>query len=274
MRGVIACLAVFCLVDVAAAADLDDMIMRGSDTYQPETPTEIRWEGFYAGGHASGYSGHFDLATATQPLVAFILRTSALENSGHVSQFPVLSNQDTNGVGLGGFFGYNQQWGSAIVGIELGYNTTSVLGSASGSLTRGVTPGDGSSYLTTVTSSASFRINQYGELRGRAGYTMGNFLPYVTLGLVVGRADIARSVTVSAVVTDLSGVIPTFTFGPQSQTEAKVAYVPGLSLGIGGDFAVMGNVFLRGEYEYLQFLPAGNMLAGLHTVRFGGGVKF
>ena len=75
-----------------------------------------------------------------------------------MSQFPILGNQDTIGGGFGGFVGYNTQWESVVIGLEASYNSTTVLGSASGSLTRVVTPGDGSSYLTTVSVSAFLKM--------------------------------------------------------------------------------------------------------------------
>ncbi len=49
----------------------------------------------------------------------------------------------------------------------------------------------------TITGNASMQINDYGTLRGRAGYEMGNFLPYVMIAAAFGRADVYRSATVS-----------------------------------------------------------------------------
>ena len=39
------------------------------------------------------------------------------------------------------------------------------------------------------------RITDYGAARLRGGWVVGNFLPYATLGVAVGRANITRSAT-------------------------------------------------------------------------------
>ena len=38
--------------------------------------------------------------------------------------------------------------------------------------------------------------------------------------------------------------------------------------------AVTQNIFLRGEYEFIQFAPVANITATISSVRVGAGFKF
>lgn len=255
------------------AADLGGPWLRGSNVYEPGTPVYPRWDGLYVGAQAGYSAANFDFAQATQPLIAFILRESALENTGGVSRWAILGKDSTSRPTFGGFVGFNTQWDDVIAGIELNYNFGSLLGSSSGSLTRVVTPGDSFSYRTTVSSSASMKILDYGTFRGRAGYAFGSLLPYAMLGIAVGRADITRSATVGAIITDANGN-QSF-FGPPTLTETqldKVVY--GFSGGLGIDICLLSNVFLRAEWEYVQFVSLNGIKANTNNLRAGLGLKF
>ncbi len=102
--------------------------------------------------------------------------------------------------------------------------------------------------------------------RGRAGWATGDFLPYIFGGFAVGRMDVSRTVT-SAVTkqqdtttTSPLGVTTT-TFGPvlpvpaQSQTQSQERtnnFVVGWTGGIGLEYMLGANVFVRGEWEYIK----------------------
>ena len=40
------------------------------------------------------------------------------------------------------------------------------------------------------------------------------------------------------------------------------------------DWALTPNIFLRGEFEYVQFAPIANIVASIATARVGAGFKF
>src|ERR1700722_15271251 len=42
---------------------------------------------------------------------------------------------------------------------------------------------------TAVGASGNLNLTDYGTARGRAGYILGNFLPYAFIGMAVGRAS-------------------------------------------------------------------------------------
>ena len=48
----------------------------------------------------------------------------------------------------------------------------------------------------------------------------------------------------------------------------------GFSVGGGVDWALTPNIFLRGEFEYVQFAPIASIVASIVTARVGAGFKF
>src|SRR5258708_12336156 len=55
------------------------------------------------------------------------------------------------------------------------------------------TDSNGTTDSVTYESIASMRISDMATLRGRAGYAVGSFLPYVFGGVALGQADIIRT---------------------------------------------------------------------------------
>jgi opacity protein-like surface antigen len=112
----------------------------------------------------------------------------------------------------------------------------------------------------------------YGSLRVRAGWVLGNFLPYAFGGLAVGRSDISRSSTVSGTETTGSGVVTPFSF-TNSETKDS-AYMYGFAVGGGLDVALTSNIYVRGELEYVQFAPIDDIVVNIVTGRVAAGIKF
>jgi outer membrane immunogenic protein len=265
MRRLLLALGMIGLASSAVAGDFP--VLRGSDTFVPAPPTYTRWSGFYAGGQW-GYSGaSVDFSNATQELVAFALRETALENESHPSLWQVLGKTSTSASSYGAFAGFNTQWEDVILGFELNYNRSSFMAVAPLSPLTRATGAGGNVYVVTLTGSGSMRITDVGTLRARFGYAAGSFLPYLTGGFAVGRADIARSALIS-----LTENGAPFTFSGSESKEATFVY--GWAVGAGLDVAVMSNVFLRGEAEYVNFAPISGMHATITSARIGAGLKF
>lgn len=270
-RLLIGALAVVGAGTQAMAAEPPDFL-RGSSSYEPPIRS-YRWSGVYVGGHAGYGNANMDFSKATQPLIAHMLRGTALESEGNVSRFEVLGKTSTGSAVYGGFIGFNSQWEDVVIGAEVNYNLASISSDAPVfPVGRGTTAG-GSFYSYDITGSGSMKITDYGTLRGRAGYVMGNFLPYATIGLAVGRADIARSATISGTQTSLAdGSVVPFSFTESDGKQGTFIY--GWSLGGGLDVALIGGLFARGEYEFIQFVANHNISASMHNVRGGVGYKF
>ncbi len=284
MRGVTFCLALLCLADAAVAADLDESFIRGSDVYQPQAPTYRKWEGFYGGGQVGYATANADLTNGVKAQLDFITRDMAELGNGQVSSFPMFSTQDTQSRSYGFFVGYNSQWDQVVLGVELNYNRTSLQASQSSTFSRIISPGDGFNYHTTVDALAFQRITDYGTLRARAGYVMEGFMPYATVGVAVGRVDINRTASVRSdrflTMSDPVTGAPTDVFiahmllQPSVDSEVRTKFIYGYAAGVGLEAAILPNVFVRGEYEFLQFGPFSDMRANINAIRLGGGVRF
>ena len=48
----------------------------------------------------------------------------------------------------------------------------------------------------------------------------------------------------------------------------------GLAAGLGVDFALLQNVFVRAEWEYVGFSPIDGTHVAINTARVGAGIKF
>lgn len=279
------CLVVLCLLGFVTqtnAQDFDVPTLRGSSPFIPAAPKYTRWAGFYAGAQIGRSSADMNFKGATQDLMEQMLRVLAVEDQHHISEWGVLGAANPSGISYGAFVGYNTQWNEVVLGIDLHYNRSSFFANApQDPISRRVVT-NGLIYDVTAEGSASMRITDYGGARLRAGWVVGNFLPYATAGLAVGRANITRSARVSGAETTpcdptpcvppaVEVVIP-FDY---SSTEVKNAhFIYGWSAGLGVDVLVMPNFFVRAEFEYVGFTEAQGVKADLGTVRIGGGFKF
>ena len=266
MRWVIASLAVLAFAPQAPAADLG--FLRGSDVYGPAEATFSNWSGFYFGGQVGYANVQADFANGTASLISNLLRNSSLEDEAQVSGWTVLGDADKRAVTYGGFIGYNSQWENVILGIEGNYNRISLSVSDRDSLRRVVSAG-GDVYDVTVTSEAGLRITDYGTVRARAGYVMGRFLPYLMAGFAMGRVESTRSASVIAF--DEPTGSP---YQPLYASETKATYALGYSVGAGIDVMVLSNLFLRGEFEWLQFTNLPDEKAQMAIGRVAAGLKF
>lgn len=272
-------LAMTCLLMVGfscgtqAADDLRGYI---STDLVPGTPTYWNWSGFYAGGQWGVASSTLDPGKATSSIIGNILRLTTIEAEARVSEWPQLPRSSISANNYGGFIGFNSQWDDIVLGLELNYSAGRMSTDATDAIGRSFTTSDGYLYNVFVNSAASVSIRDYGTLRARAGYVLGRFLPYALVGAAIGRADLTRTVTVALTGTDTNiPPGPDVALGPVTQTESKAnAFIYGFSVGAGLDVAITENIFLRGEYEYLQFYPFSGALISINTGRLGVALKF
>lgn len=274
LRHVAAAALVFVSIGSARAADLpdDDDWLRGSFS---DTPAYVRWDGLQFGATIGLSSLNANFGNSTSSQIAYILRNTTIENEGNVSGWTTLPSTSSNSRQYGGFIGYNWQWSELVLGTDLSYNYMSSLeASAADGMSRIFNTSDGYENTVTVRSSSSIKLVDYATLRGRAGYAIGQFLPYATLGIAVGRFNYVNSATVTASGTSTTGGSP---YGPSTgtATDAKNnAFAVGFLGGVGVDVALLPNVFLRGEYEFISFSSVNSIRTNLSTGRLGLGVRF
>jgi outer membrane immunogenic protein len=275
MRGVVVAFLGLGLVSSAQAADLD--MLRGSRGFEMGAPSYQRWSGFYGGGQAGLGVGAADFAGASKNLTAYALRNTLLESEMGVSSWALLNHADTgNSLTYGGFAGYNFQFDEIVFGVEANYMRTDISAQSSGALGRRVTLSDGFAYDVTPSASAKITVADIGTLRWRIGYAFNRFLGYVTVGGALGYANYGTTAAVSyPAPTYVGGALP----APANPGAAAVsafdgknnALIHGFAVGGGLDMAVTQNLFVRGEYEYIQFTQ---YKLGINNVRGAVGLKF
>jgi outer membrane immunogenic protein len=244
------------------------------DNVDPLTPVvhHSGWQGFYIGGDLAYTFGSADFSKATQAPVAYGLRNTTLEAEYDPQDWQVLGTGTHNNLGFGGFIGYNFEYltpnAKVVMGFEANYQQMSASYYAPSSTITRVLPDVGAS--TTVSASGSATDLSFGTLRARAGWALGNFLPYGFVGLAVGRANV--NIAETTVVTNTSAPFSTFVLPGAAGTNGEWLY--GMTVGAGVDVMLTPNVFLRGEYEFVQFQQVAGTTIELNTGRIGAGFKF
>lgn len=276
-----ACAAVFMMaIGMARAADmpnLDDSFLRGSLAPPPSTASAVDWSGVYFGAQLGVSNLNTDFGNSTSSLIAYILRNTTLENEAQPSAWTTLPNSTTNSASYGAFLGYNMQMEKLVLGFDIGYTKPSSFEtSASDTISRTVNTSDGYENKVSIQSQSSLKLVDFATVRARAGYAFGQFLPYAVLGAAVARFNYANSATVRATGTDTSGGGGSpYDTGYVTQTDSKDnAIVGGFVAGLGMDVALLPNVFLRGEWEFIAFTPVNGVRSNINTGRVGVALKF
>lgn len=158
---------------------------------------------------------------------------------------------------------------------------------------------NGYNNVVSLSGTSRTKIEDLGTIRARAGYALGNFLPFVTGGLAIGRARISDTVGIqtygfdqttyqsnvtnaqSAYVgrygyrvfdqTNPSAGVP---FPATSYGSRKTKVVGGFTLGAGIEYAITSNILLRGEYQYVLLNDFDGHKINVNTVRGGAAYKF
>jgi len=285
MRRLVVAVALIGFATGASAADYepsDFPTLRGSTPYVPAPPRHMNWGGFYGGGQVGYGISLMDFSKAGRSITAFDPNNAFTAPFGPVSSWADLGSDNARGASFGGFIGHNWQWDDLILGFEANYSHTKLFGSATDTQcynTPAVTGcagaiglSDGNSYNATVTATAAMRITDYGTARLRAGWVNDNMLPYAMIGLAVGRAEVSRYATATG-----TPINPPGTGTPFTRTEGHVntaMLVWGYSAGLGADFLIFPNVFVRAEYEFVKFLLVSDVRSQIHNGRLGMGLKF
>jgi outer membrane immunogenic protein len=281
MRWVICAVVVLAFAPGALADDLN--LLRGSQSVGPATFPN--WSGFYFGAQADYSSESADFTKASQPLLASSLRNLTLEEDDHISLDQVLGKSSTRTQGYGGFVGYNTQWQDLVLGVEANYihGPATIVGTSTPLLDRVVTAGT-NTYSVNVAATGTMDITDYGSLRARAGWLIGNnFMPYGFAGLALGYGGYSVSTLVygqqdpqtpPVVPCNLVADPTCVDYAFNNSAGRNNVFLYGFSVGGGVDVALASNVFLRAEYEYMQFAEIANITAAISSVRVGVGFKF
>lgn len=276
MRRIVVAIMLAGSVQAAHAADFpDDLpVLRGM---LRESPRYVRWQGFYVGGQAAYGSSDANFNGATSDMTAQQLALTTIEKEFSVSSWPVIGGKVSHqNSAFGAFGGYNSQWGEAVLGVDASYMHGNFGGKAAGSMGRQFVTSDDINNDVTVTSAASINFTDVLTLRGRAGYAVGSFLPYLFGGVAFGLADSSRSNVINAQGTYVGSNTPPLPgYGPVTYSKVENQHgrlKVGYTFGVGTEVMLFGNVFGRAEWEYVRF--TGPIDTNINTVRGGLGYKF
>ena len=267
----------------AQAADMPDFL-RGS--LPASSPPTRNWDGWYAGGQV-GYSWtNTDYGKTVVSQTNDLFRSTTLQDP--VSQLTLLGRVNGRSPGFGAFVGRNFQYDDIVLGVEANYNYWSSLGTSTAAtlgpiqvpeptlvLPAGATAADG----VTLHGNAALQVKDEMTFRGRAGWATGDFLPYMFGGLAVGRMDVTRTVSSSVTRTinfadGTSSSFPLPQFALTTTDGRSNNFVAGWTAGLGMEYMLWGNVFLRGEWEYVKFISIKDTSVTQNSVHAGIGYKF
>jgi outer membrane immunogenic protein len=268
------------------AADIDNSWLRGSSGFPADPPSYRRWNGAYGGGQVGADFHSFQFTDNGNAAVASMVATDPILVATGAPILSDLRRRTASGLSYGGFAGYNYQIDDVVLGLEFNLNGSglNVAARSAGTKTSTVVCPNppiagGNTCQITVNAANDWTgaLTDYGTLRARGGWAYGSFLPYVVVGLAVGRVNAVQTVNVN-----YSGIITIGpnagqNVGPQSYTTTNVSHgkaAVGFSAGLGIDYALYQNVFLRGEFEYLQFGAVGSANLNVTSLRTGVGVRF
>lgn len=280
MRRVTYALILLSLASPAAAADLDTDFLRGPETVGPGTYS--RWSGFYVGGQVGYGWANTDFSGTTAPEIAFILRQTSLQSSFSPSQWPILGSASAPAPQFGGFVGYNVQFEDLIFGVEANLERAAFHLVAPNNPIARATGADSLGIAHDVALSGSGTLNTVGftTFKARAGYVVGNFLPYGFAGFAMGLANSNITATVvdqefySGSVNTCTAAAPCPTFVSSNSATHNNQVIFGYTVGGGVDVALTPNVFARLELEFDQFILPQNLTLSATTARVGGGYRF
>lgn len=229
------------LIPAANAADLSRVVKA-----PVMAPAPVNWTGFYIGGNVGWAHSNFDVNSFTAT------PGGALGGAIGTVSSPGQSFDDDSFTG-GGQIGYNWQIGQTVLGLEGDFNGLDAKADTSDIVDQGP--------LNGVNVPRSVKADWFATVRGRLGYAVGRFLPYVTGGLAImhSKVEVSASGTVGAPAAPLSYA------ASDSQT------VAGYAVGAGVEYAIARNWSVKAEYLHMGFGSqdydlSGNFTAGATVV--------
>ncbi len=171
------------------------------------------WSGFYIGGNVGYGFGRVD-DESSSTLVATPLAIGPVPPpflAPITIPFASSSRTAVDGVIGGGQIGYNAQFNRWVLGIEADIQASDQKRNTSAFATFGAappSPGFGAFTVVTgtQTETVNTRLDWFGTVRGRVGYTTGDLMWYGTGGYAYGQFK--TSVTQSSVVNIQSNFVP------------------------------------------------------------------
>jgi opacity protein-like surface antigen len=279
----LACLTALSALAAAPALAADFPMLRGTSSPSLPPPplmeqtSPATWDGFYIGGLAGYGSAGFAPRNGASDLAARALRNTVLESTFNASQLIQPGNFSARSQMFGAFTGYNFAFGEAVLGIEADWTHFGKDGSGIDQISRQFTTRAGFQERISMRGGNATKLNDLFTIRGRAGYAMGNVMPYVTAGLALGYGRVSNFVDITTQGQNLDPANPVaIDYGPNTVQLAETrrnSFMAGFAGGAGVE-AMFGGLVLRGEYLYTRLQAQGGVTIDVNQGRVGAGVKF
>jgi outer membrane immunogenic protein len=246
---------IVCIASIASAADLP------VKAPPPPAPAFIpfSWTGWYIG--ASGGYGwndrdvHTAVTSASCVLLAPACQLSPSIADITAATVPSVFNTHPKGFIAGGQIGYNYQVGGIVWGVEADFSGADIKGSDTQSATRTTPP----FVPISITGTADQRLDFFGTVRGRVGFTPVNpLLVFATGGLAYGH------VSSSTFLSEAAGTSGGTAFGQSTSTRA------GWTAGGGLEWMFAPSWSLKVEYLHYDLGNVTYALTPLTTVTATG----
>jgi outer membrane immunogenic protein len=195
----------------------------------PAAAPVASWTGFYIGINGGGAWGSVDPSVRDIGPDSFFAGANLPAVTTNGSQ-----SFNMSGGLAGGQIGYLFQAGRAILGVEAGFDWSSLRGTAANGPTV---------YPATPPTTFSWNLRGSSDFMatflGRIGFDMGQWYPYLTGGAAVTRLKYTASYI--------------DTFYPSISNNSFASTQVGWVLGGGAEWRVTQNWMLRGEYLHTEF---------------------
>jgi outer membrane immunogenic protein len=282
MRSALA-LGIACLLSapvVAHAADMPGSSIFGSGPAAPapnKAAGAYDWGGLYAGVHVSQSEMRVNPGQAIAAVGANTFKGSEFQtqaaNYSRLVSGGTFSGRET---GYGVYVGHNWTEEDLVVGVEGEFMQAGLKGSAGGAIGFYENAGQYRRYVD-VDARAQTEVSQIYLLKGRAGVAFDRILPYAFVGFGIARTSINNRVdglgrTYVINPDQSNGTL--VSFAASSAVDKRRSYIPGIALGLGVDWALVDNVVLRAEYQYLALQKSHGQENVVNSGKIGLAAKF
>jgi outer membrane immunogenic protein len=226
------------------------------------------WTGWYIGATAGyGWSNQGIDEHVTSTFCNTALGGCAPNQFSNALAAAIPPHLSTNPKGFigGGEFGYNQQLGQFVLGVEADFSGADIKGSdvRAGAAVPAGFPGN----VVAAAAAADQKLDFFATLRGRLGFLVTpTVLAYGTAGFAFGH------VSVNTALAEAVGG-PCFCGAPAAVAASSSAYLPGWTAGGGLEWMITPQWSLKGEYLYYDLGTLSTTLPTL-TQTNGAGVAF
>jgi outer membrane immunogenic protein len=262
----------------AGAADYGQPPLPPLPDAAPLPPQEFNWSGLYGGIHVNTTLADFNF---TNP-VSKLAREAYYAHNGQdlavsIARIPTGGSDQQSGIG--GYVGFNWLWEDVVVGLEADFThmQNTLVDSQTFADGRRRVRGNVEDQVVYAAGTRA-ELQDYLIVKARGGYAWGRFLPYASIGLVVAQQR-NRSAYLSnyqewALDPDTGDRVTQRVNEDRNAFIDKTGYNYGAAFGVGLEYALLDNVIVRGEYQYIAMADYKSIRTTANTFRFGVGLKY